>query len=428
MSWSSSLRAALAAALLCAGAGCGTVVEYYGLEALPPPTPEPPPLVVDLEPAEIAALLVDELRHDWTLGRLAAYWARLHPLSPLSGLIEGPPQMLLVLLTPRNNPYMSPAYRGRQGAHLLDADLRVWLLRTADGRTRIESRAEECTVLAGKQFHVHTNVGWWKPVSDAPYVRLALRQWIGEVTGVLEPAEIPVSRAGLEALLDRLDDPEPKYRDGAAATLGVLRVRAAIPALLREAESGLARVEALLALGEIRTEAALPLILRALREEGAGDLRYAAIVAAGRLGPTARKALPALVSILKEDSPLAVWALARVAPDSSATRAALRHAALNGTPLTRIAALTELALAGVDVEETVRILTDGLATGEVGASREGVGWGGIEVRKDCARALGRIGAPAATSRPTLERMATGEGLGYRRAAAAALVRIDRALR
>lgn len=178
----------------------------------------------------------------------------------------------------------------------------------------------------------------------------------------------PAARPAVKGLVRLLDDPDVDARIAVAAAL--------------------VRID-----GQAKGLSALTAILAGNENRGP----YEAAVALGQLGPVAAPALPALVTALGHPQPdtarAAAWALGQMGPAAVEPLAAV---------LKRVA-VTAGAAAAIDVTQRRHAIAalEWIGAEGVSALTAGLSDPAPAVRRDAARALGRIGPAAAAARAEL---------------------------
>jgi hypothetical protein len=236
-------------------------------------------------------------------------------------------------------------------------------------------------------------------------------------SGLLVEADRETPPAGLPALIERLEGPEPGTRAAAARALGALgaMARGAAPRLLaalKDANEGV-RFDAARALAAIGPLAAdVPPLAASLDSEDPFVRGFAAW-SLGNLGAAAEEAVPALAHALRLDDTHVVVAaaLARIGPAAAAAVPALTEALASPEHGRRWRAARTLGRIGPAAEGAVPALTRAL--GDVEEA----------VRLHAARALGRIGAAARPAAAELQRATGDADAAVRREARQALDRL-----
>ncbi len=202
------------------------------------------------------------------------------------------------------------------------------------------------------------------------------------VTTLKEKAAPPLIRA--------LDDPDPGIAETAAALLGEIRAREAVPPLTAFLQGRRPRrYVAAWALGEIKEPDSIPVLVAALRDENAGVVKAAtrALINMGK------KATPPLVTALPASSGPARKAMLRALEDIEDTRAEdVILAVLESEADPEIRAAAARALAKCGTPKSFGPLERWLEKGNTG------------VRVECAWSLGILQAKPAEAalRRTLE--------------------------
>ena len=213
-----------------------------------------------------------------------------------------------------------------------------------------------------------------------------------DVAAIAENALAQIGESAVKPLIRALEN--DASRIGAATTLGRIGApaKAAIPALVTALgdKSAEVRREVLYALAAIGPDSrqALAAVVRSLASDPDAATRHAAAYALGTLGPAAKDAVPALRKSLEADDRFLVmvsaWALAKIEPKS------------------------------VEIAELVLpILIESLKSEQE------------PVQLEAADALGSLGALAAEAVPALTASLDDDDESVRKAAAAALAKIQR---
>jgi len=243
-------------------------------------------------------------------------------------------------------------------------------------------------------------------------------------------AELPADAAVpvLIPLLTHEDDP---VRQGAAGTLGSLgpAARAAVPTLIELLDEYPHYMMAVHTLGRIGSgaKAATPALLALFdRSDPSRQLRIAVALALGGIGPDAREVLPRFrdelaAQDLSEASgryraTLAAAILELSGPDDPAIQAhvkRLARAQSSWTPMTRVEAITDLAVLGPAASPALDSLRESLRE-----DRE------PKIRGLAADALGGIGGAARPALPDLRKAQADDEDYVRKRATAAIVKIE----
>lgn len=274
-----------------------------------------------------------------------------------------------------------------------------------------------------------------------------------EAIGVIGPVAAELAPQVAKAVTDRND----RVRAKAVAALGRIGGSAAavaVPRLVRalkdqdEWVSALA-AEALGELGAAAGDAALPALVRSLGHANA-EVRASAAEAIGKLGPAAQPAVPQLEKAAADSDggvrEQAVRALGEIGRPRPATVQAVRKALSDPDPRLReagVAAFAQWGRADADVQDQLLALLDDandgvkLRTVSVLARLTGDGDEVVSalthrltaddsdrVKAEAARALGQIGASAASAGPALLRAVRTGGAEVREEAMRAVVLIQ----
>ena len=252
--------------------------------------------------------------------------------------------------------------------------------------------------------------------SDDPEARAAGVAGLTELAESLDDA----TRTELaDAFLSLLSDPHRKVEQRAGA--GLIRLGASgVPALRAKITDPALRLKVIEVLGALGTSAK-PALADLIAAVGDADeeVRGDAAVAIAAIGAEAAEAVPSLQKVVTDASLpagvryAAVYALGRIGPSASAAEPALRELVGSDDEL----------MATVAVWAALKIKPDDQELRELAVPRLRRALRGDRemVRLEAAVALGDIGAPAASAVPILELVAEDDPMVAVRAAAAAAV-------
>jgi HEAT repeat protein len=267
--------------------------------------------------------------------------------------------------------------------------------------------------------------------STAPALREALKDKESRVRLAAAAALVKITNdtTVLPVVSALLRDRNPQIQTMAAVELGFrfqAKAKPAVPALIQAlwGEAVEVRIPAAEALGRIGpgARAAVPALLAILSDDQQDELHSATAEALGLIGPAASAAVPTLKKRLDHPDPyvrccaaLALWQIAREDAGSVAAKAAVNDRNFRA----RIVALETLSHLRRDSDEVVTCLIEELRAPEFARP-----WNASNQRYMAARALGRIGPPAATAVPALRELLTVEDPDLRAEVAEALRRIE----